>query len=34
MSIMTRLRGWLYDPRVLNVDVDDNELLVIYKNKG
>lgn len=30
MSMIERLRGWLYEPRVRGVDVDDNALLDIH----
>jgi len=30
MSVIERLRGWLYEPRVRGVDVDDNALLDIH----
>lgn len=30
--IVNRLRMWLYEPRVRNIDVDDNELLAIHSS--
>jgi SAM-dependent methyltransferase len=32
MNMIERLRGWLYEPRVRGVNVDENELLDIHKS--